>query len=671
MSTALATAPARAVDIPEIGGETLTLDISNTTELNYRFNNRNDTQGASGGTTLNPNQLLDDDYGEWLNRLYLRAFYWKFSLGVRLDSAVFFDTPSREGTRALISERLGSPDLALENRFARELHSRYTSLIYPAKLNLGFKHKRTEVTVGDFYAQLGRGLAFSVRKVDELGVDTTVRGIKLQSGYKFDGGFRLEGTLFGGQMNPVRIDLPTGRILHGTDNPLFFGFPKAGQFQFYEAVGPEQYELRTERPRPSYIEDTVVGGNVTLGPQEIQFEGNAVALFRGSDSEGQQRCIEAVTAALSAGLPTDRSVDDCRADFPAFGSPEASRSHDQLVNFGGAIRVPQIADLVDGYVEVVGQHQTQGAVTTINPDGSVSREEDLWGYGIYANVNFIFGPISATLEGKHYRSFSPLGANIDLVSAGFSAPEFSIAQYSVVPTAESIYIQFIGSPNVCNTGGRLRLDGSVSDDFRVYMWGGRYTSFTEADPNNINCDTNDPLRTDTWDGAAGMDMTLQEGKSHYVVWIGGRSQNHPVDVIPNQFGPNDVFYREGYIRYDMVQHIAGDFSLSAAGFHQKRYEPALLDNPWNEGENYLALNWNPHFSFIWGVEYQTRPGIPFYYNSGGIQYRSKDRETWYGQLTDQVRVFLGQRRSALRCIGGVCRIYPAFEGFKFELSSRF
>ena len=29
---------------------------------------------------------VDDNYGEWFNRLYVRARYWKFSMGVRLDS---------------------------------------------------------------------------------------------------------------------------------------------------------------------------------------------------------------------------------------------------------------------------------------------------------------------------------------------------------------------------------------------------------------------------------------------------------------------------------------------------------------------------------------------------------------------------------------------------------
>src|SRR5690606_7442056 len=134
---ALATMAARAeaVDIPDVGGETLTIDISNTTELAYRFDNRNDQQ--ANGTTLNPAELVDDTHGAWFNRRYVRARYWRFSLGLRLDSAVYLETMDRQDVQDLIVERLGAPDLELENRFGRELHSRYTSLIYPAKLWLG------------------------------------------------------------------------------------------------------------------------------------------------------------------------------------------------------------------------------------------------------------------------------------------------------------------------------------------------------------------------------------------------------------------------------------------------------------------------------------------------------------------------------------------------------
>jgi len=35
-----------------------------------------------------------------------------------------------------------------------------------------------------------------------------------------------------------------------------------------------------------------------------------------------------------------------------------------------------------------------------------------------------------------------------------------------------------------------------------------------------------------------------------------------------------------------------------------------------------------------------------------------------------VSLFVGQRRGALRCVSGVCRVFPAFEGARLDLTLR-
>lgn len=672
---------ALAVDIPDVGGETLTLDINNTSEVAYHFDNRNGSDGIVNKDTDN-----DDFYGEWLNRLYLRAYYWKFSLGVRLDSAVYFATNDREDSQRIVTEQLGAPNLSVENSLNQDLHSRYTTLIYPSKLWLGAKHKRFEATIGDFYLQLGRGLVFSVRKIDEVGIDTTVRGVKLNWGHNFDGGFRFELGAFGGQLNPIRIDYPTGRILHGNGSPLFFGFPVSTNYEEFRATGDTpEFALNTQRAKPGYLEDTVVGGNFVLGPQWAQFEANAAFLFRQSNSEDQLRCVD-----------LGGTQDDCRADNPAFNVTEESRQHDQIRNFSGSINIPTVADAFDAYVEVAGQQQARGRVESLDPiSGDPRSREDVAGYAVYANINAHAGPISATLEGKHYRNFVALGGNIDNADGVFGGgPEYGVITYSRPPNVESIYTEPLGSPDVCVTGGRLRLDAALHDQFRVYGWGGHYVSFTEANaqlesdnlgdvagertwtctPEGVDPttgqDRTEQRRTNTVDFAAGGEIDLQKGKTHYWAWIGARNSDRSLPFTALG-GSTTAFYRENYVRYDFNQHLAGDFSLSALGYHRHRFEPDSRVSPWYEGENLVALNWSPHFSFIFGYEYTTVDGAPPHYFNGGIQFRSKSRDEWYEQLTDLVRVFVGQRREALRCVGGVCRVFPAFEGARLELVSQF
>lgn len=659
--------PANAIEIPNLAEETLTLDVSNTTDVAYHFDNRNDSELTATNQSLVPSQQVDDNYGEWINRLYVRAYYWKFALGLRLDSAVYFNTMSRQDAQDLIIEKLGEPgNLDLENRFGRELHSRYSNTVYPAKLWLRFKHKGLEATVGDFYAHLGRGLVFSVRKIDEVGVDTTVRGGKLQLKQRFgETGMSMNATLFGGQMNPLRIDFPTGRLLHGSGSPLFFGFPTVADYQFYEFVGPnpDDYQLATQRARPSYLEDNVVGGNVTWLTKRVHMGFNSSVVLRQSNSADFERCKKV------AGRPDD----DCQLDFPTFSTPDASRSHDTIATFSQTIRIPPIAKTFDGYLEVAEQRMLEGRVIDVDSrDGNITqRERDIQGFALYANTNFTFEHVTATFEAKHYRSFFTLGANIDTATLGFGAPEYSVVAYNRPPNAESIYTEPINSPDLCVTGGRGKVDTRLTDKAKVFGWLGRYTSWSEVDPGNNLCDDSDELRTDTWDAAVGTELEFDRG-THYWAWIGARATDRKVAASSGtSSGETKVFYREGYVRYDFGQHLSGDFSITMLGNHRRRYEPIAHATPWHEGENLLALNWNPHFSFIWGVEYQTKEGFPTTYFNGAIQYYSKRSDVWWGQLVESVRVFVGQRRSALRCVGGVCRIFPAFEGAKLELVSRF
>jgi len=679
---------AHAIEVEDVGGESLTIDITNTTSLGYHFDNRNVTSGAG---SLVPSQHVDDNYGDWFNQLYVRLYYWKLSLGVRLDSAIFFNTLDREDAQALVIDQLGAANLDIENQIGRELHTRYTQLVYPAKLWLGFKHEGLEVTAGDYYQQLGRGLVFSVRKIDEAGIDTTVRGGKLEV-KKSWGDFHLASTLFGGQLNPIRVDFPTGRILHGTDSPVFFAFPRVDDFDYYRPTSATGFTLFTERAKPSYLEDNVIGHNLTLGPKQVQFELNGAILLRQSNSEEKERCLAEVPTVGDQALIED-AIDHCNAAFPSFNEQDESRSHDQIRNFSGAVRVPPIEEIVDGYVEVAGQHLTDGRAVAVRPDGGVDQLVDVWGYAVYANVNVRASIFSFTLQGKHYRNFFPLAANTDLTTPGFGAPEYNIVNYSEPPTTESIYVEPIGAPDVCNTGGRARVDAKIAKNLNIYGWGGRYVSFTEINPNLEPEDPTDPTsdrtceppgtnsegvsrsdarRTDTWDAASGAEIDIGDKGTHYWGWVGGRFTDR-AEPVPTASGNTEsaVFYREGYVRYDFNQHLAGDFSLSAVGYHRRRYEPIQLAEPWHEGENLFALNWNPHLAFIFGYEYQTRPGLPTHYFNGAIQYRSMDDQHWYGQLFDTIRLFVGQRRSALRCVGGVCRVYPAFEGAKLELVSRF
>lgn len=660
---------ARAIDVENVGGQTLTIDVTNTAIVDYLFDNRND----STVVVAPPATLLDDTYGELIDHLNVQLFYWRFRAGVRLDGYAYFAQLDDEDMQAIAKEQLpeasGAERYDYENGFRRELHTRYRNTLYPAKLFVGYTAPSVDLTLGDFYAQLGRGLVLSVRKIDEVGQDTTIRGFK-GSFKKSWGDASLSVTALAGEANPLRVDDQSGRQLSAAGSPLFFGFPAPHDYTFYSFDGTGYAGYTTAKARPGYLEDAVYGLSVEAGPRQVLFGAHASLIDRKSNAESNARC----GAAGASG---------CDAAFPVFGTNNLARLHDMILSASGSVNVPNLWGAGDLYGEVVVQHAADGRVTGLDDQRALVATPDNTGYGLYLSGALHGGPVTVTLEGKHYHSLLPLSANVNADASSdtvFAAPEFDSVGYNQPPNADSDYQEPIGSPNVCISGGRARVDYAANKWLTAYGWLSFYDSTTEVNTQNASCSTDDPrLETRTFDGAAGADMSLEGGKSFFKAWVGARntSRAEPADS-PNAEGLIDGFYREGYVRYDVAKHIAGDFTLEAQGFHRHRYEPTIAADAWNEGENYLALKWAPRLAFIFGFEYLGRRGCApdpdtqaCFYFSGGAQYKSPTKDNVAEMFFDTVNLFVGQRRGAIRCVSGVCRQYPPFEGAKLELTSRF
>lgn len=165
-------ASALALEAGALGDEPVNVDVTEVTSLSYNFDNR-DTRPNRIGTIAN------DDWGFWYNRLNLQATWGSFRLGLRLDNAWFFRSPNATQLAldmvALRPHPLppgATPDPEYFRRkldeAGVELSNRYQNWAYPAKWYFAWQGRDLEVDVGDFYAQFGRGLVLSVRKLDEL-----------------------------------------------------------------------------------------------------------------------------------------------------------------------------------------------------------------------------------------------------------------------------------------------------------------------------------------------------------------------------------------------------------------------------------------------------------------------------------------------------------------------
>jgi hypothetical protein len=96
---------------------------------------------------------------------------------------------------------------------------------------------------------------------------------------------------------------------------------------------------------------------------------------------------------------------------------------------------------------------------------------------------------------------------------------------------------------------------------------------------------------------------------------------------------------------------------------RRKYLSQILDEKFHEGSLLLALR----FRTLWvagGYDYTTEPVQPKrdYFN-GTVQ--------WDFTSSSNLRLFAGAARGGLKCMSGVCRTVPPFEGVKLSATLRY
>jgi len=173
---------APATDLPVVDEPAgATFSGSTATLLEWRNNNRN------GDAT-------DDNYADALVRTNLLLDAVDNRITVRINGAGFASRPTGVD---------------------RQNYLRLERVTLELFRNLG--KIRTQLTVGDFYAQFGSGLALSLRRVDELGLDVAARGGRLDA-FLWDD--HLQVILLGGLTNSANIEATRLRFTEDPDDAL-------------------------------------------------------------------------------------------------------------------------------------------------------------------------------------------------------------------------------------------------------------------------------------------------------------------------------------------------------------------------------------------------------------------------------------------------------------------
>jgi hypothetical protein len=630
----LAASSARALDLPKVLKKPLTLEVTEVSILAQRFDARQSIIDEGG------------PWGQWINRLQVQANWNHFSAGIRLDSGLYWNTLADQCQQPTDSIGLvlggsipcdGGP--VAYNNIQRNDLSRFQNSIYAAKVWATYSNKGIEVTIGDSYVQFARGLVLSVRKLDDLGVDTTIRGVKANI---TRGPFAL--TLVGGLGNPSRVDEATGQAL----------FTK-------KLVANTNPVWNKNQPQPVFGSDQIYGGELQAGRGKPVILATSMSYLNRCSPGTYRNATGQIDQGLdffNTGSCEQSDVDNWVGSLPGDVIARQSR---HITNMAQSFEVPRLGKFGSVYVVGVLQHR-DGLDPLDYQDGSAV-------YGTYTST---IGAVSNTVEVKSYRNFYPMtaGVNAKDVSA------FATVAYSAPPTLEVItQDNLLGNFNICADGGRVRTDIRMSKTLLLWFQG-IYT-YTKTEQNAL-CDQNgdiigatgrqaDALSNRVFDLTSGLQWDFDKGRSRLIAWLSGRE-----DIT----GTGEDYLHQLEIDYTLTKYISKRSALELIGRHRVRYEDNAnlgggAPHTWVEGENYTGINFAPRWVFSQGIEYSTRdlpttpwPDYPpWLFLNVGLTYKfTKD---------SNLRALVGQQRGGLKCISGVCRIFPSFEGARVEVTVRF
>jgi Family of unknown function (DUF6029) len=610
--------PSKALEPVNVFGKPVAFDVTESSTLLYNFDNR-DTRPNQVATRAN------DDWGLFYNRINVLANGGAWQAGLRLDNAWFFRSPNATQIGLdLVATRPASAGGAAPPIYFRqkldeagvELSNRYLNWLYPAKYFVTYQSPTLELGLGDGYVAFGRGLVLSLRKLDELASDTTLRGARVTARVR-SGSLALRATAVAGTLNPLRIDPASGRYL-GVGSSVTPGIVAVTEAGMPRAVGtdfaPDTGNCATTATC-SYAPDRIVGGQVEVSHKAAKFAAQGSLLQR------------------STPLAND-----------------VVRSADRIATGSASFELADLAGHGGAYLEV--------ALQDLGHNDPTTPKLDL-GQAVYLSVNVLSGPLSVLFEGKHYRRFFPLLANV----SPLRAREFSTLAASAPPTTEALFIDtaFEGF-NTCVSGGRVRADLELSKIVSAYAWAGYYESFAESVANEA-CRVGRDTRNRILDSATGFELHSRDRRSKAELSVGSRFDDSDRAIVTDS-GDTHVFYREVYTRHQAALALGGPFAIELQGWHRRRYQTIGGPGaPWSEGDEIVSFDYAPHWSAALGFSYDTNPAVPPTYVNGQLGYRLSSDSS--------LSLFVGQRRGALRCVGGVCRVFPPFEGAALDLTLRF
>jgi len=370
------------------------------------------------------------------------------------------------------------------------------------------------------------------------------------------------------------------------------------------------------------LDTTLQGGRVAWAP-----EGHELEVFAGRTNTSafdavDQFFVPEASDVIGGGAYTFRGLEFMTLGTYAYTQRMriplvASAGFDHTSASGAFVEVPDLAELVSLYVEADWQ-------------GRKSGERRTQGKAFYSTLDFNVGGFNALVEGLLIDDVKVQGSDV---------PDSPIVfEYAQPPTLERIDQEF--EPNTDVRGARLRLAYAFLD--------GDVTPYLSAMLRQNEPDAENPLNQ--FHGYGGVE-TLYDGGSSRLHLSGGYREHR-------QRGETTKSMKHGEI--DWVQRLPGAHALHLTA---------------NEEFRTLASRDYVRGSAIVGLERQRLGGLSV--EIGNDTQKPHERElylagiiTWEAADGLLLRATGGSQRGGLKCVGGVCREFPAFTGVKVEATGR-
>lgn len=374
-----------------------------------------------------------------------------------------------------------------------------------------------------------------------------------------------------------------------------------------------------------------LGLDVVLRGGEVKYQGDAIdaAVFGG------------VTNAVNLDTVNNHHIED-KEDAMAGAVVNISATDFLSVGTFGLFHQPE-EELVDGERDWSVAAGVTSEIQLLDGDLVFSVEGDVQyrllggdaqlGWATYLKADWSFGDVNTLVELLFIDQFEQKGSTNTALGNRFD--------YGTAPTLERIDQEVLDQRDVA--GGRVRVEGTLMDgDLTIY--GNLMVRFNKAFEDS---------RLRQIHFYTGGVFLWDYGASRLAASAGYRDEEQLGRKVKTM----------GHFDVDLHYSFNDDWALHATSTNEFR---TLSTIGYERGSLFAGVDWSGVGSLTFEFGYDTQnksPGARNYFFAGIVSWHVTDRM--------QLRATAGTQRGGLKCVAGVCRIFPEFTGATLEAVARF